>query len=97
MEVYIISNNAQSEYLDTNIHNVSNKDNGTGADNVNFQVESITGKVYSVHLEFSNEKNNIGEEIRESLKKKFIQTKLGSMQTEASAVQSPAKDERSEF
>ena len=97
MEVYIISNNAQSEYLNTNIHKNGNKDNGTGANNLDLQIESITGKVYSVHLEFSNEQNNIGEEIRERLKKKIIQTKLESMQMDSSAVQSPAKDERSEF
>ena len=97
MEVYIISNNAQNEYLDTDVHNVINKDNGTGAGNLDFQIESNAGKVYSVHLEFSNEQNNIGEEIRESLKKKFIQSKLGSMQKATSAVQFPTNDERSEF
>ncbi len=97
MEVYIISNNAQNEYLDTDIHNDSNKGNSIGAGNLDFRLESITGKVYSVHLEFSDEQNNIGEEIRESLKKKFIQNKLWSMQMESSAIQSPTNDERSEF
>ena len=97
MEVYIISNNAQNEYLDTDIHNVSNKDNSTGAGNLDFQLESNTGKFYSVHLEFSNEQNNIGEEIRERLKKKLVQSKLGSIQMGSSAIQSPTNDERSEF
>lgn len=97
MEVYIISNNAESEYSDTDIHNVSNKENSTGAGNLDFQVESATSKVYLVHLDFSDKPNNIGEEIRETLKRKFIQNKFGSMQMDPSALQSITQDERSEF
>ncbi len=97
MEVYIISKDAHNEYLDTSIHNDSSEDKSIGAGKLDFQLESITGKVYSVHLEFSDEpNNNIGEEIRESLKKKFIQNKLGSIQMGSSALQSHANEERSE-
>lgn len=88
---------AQNEYLDTNIHNVSNKDMGTEAHSLEYRVESNTGKTYSVHLEFSNEENNIGEEIREYLKQKFIETKFGSIQMDTSALQFPTNDERRVF
>lgn len=97
MGVDLISNNAQNEYLDTNIHTNGNKVDVTGANNLNCQIESVTGKVYSVHLEFADTSDGIGEEIREHLKKKFIQNKLGSMQMDSSALQSPTNDERSEF
>ena len=97
MEVYIISNSPENEYLDTDIHTNGNKVDVTGANNLDFQLEGTTGKVYSVHLEFADTSNGIGEEIRESLKKKFIQNKLGSMQMDSSALQSTANEERSGF
>lgn len=97
MEINKISNNTQIEYLNTNIHSNCSNEMSTGADNLDLKIGKVKGKVYYVNLEFSDEQNNIGEEIRESLKKKFLQNKLGSMQMGASAIQSPTNDERSEL
>lgn len=82
-----------SEYGERDIHKVKVTASG---DSVNFmQIKSnISGMVYSLHLEFTEDAKGIGEEIKNTLKEKYLQQEIKSRsgESEAEAVQSLARD-----
>lgn len=53
------------------------------------KVKSKSGKEYTLHLEFAETSENIGEEIRNLLKEKVIIEKIGWMQKGGKALPSP--------
>ena len=54
---------------------------------------NISDKVYSLQLEFTEDSTGIGEEIRDTLKERYLQQKLksGSGQSEPTAIQSSSQ------
>lgn len=53
------------------------------------KVKGLSGKEYTIHLEFAETSEHIGEEIRNLLKEKAMAERIGSMQKEEKALQSP--------
>lgn len=78
----------QSEYHQKEIHR-----NVITATNINVNLmkmkSPISDSVYTIHLEFTEASTGMGEEIRDTLKEKYLQQELksGSMQMEPSALQ----------
>lgn len=59
------------------------------------RIKSEAGnKIYTIHLEFTEGHTGMGEEIRNTLKEKYVQQELrsGSLQTVADALQSPSQE-----
>ena len=81
-----------SEYQSQSIHKVIVTANSDSANLM--QVKSnVSDKVYSLHLEFTEDATGIGEEIRDTLKERYLQKmKSGSMQSAPSALQSTTQD-----
>ncbi|MCM1542127.1 MAG: hypothetical protein NC121_12830 [Blautia sp.] len=83
------------EYKEKNPHKVIIT-SATGSDGTNImEVKSkISGRTYSIHLEFTGEPTGMGEEIRETLKEKYIRQQWGSgsLQTAQDALQSPSQE-----
>lgn len=81
-----------TEYQKKDIHKVIVTANSDSANLM--QVKSnVSDKAYSVRLEFTESSTGIGEEIRDTLKEKYLQKeiKIGARQTEPSALQFPSK------
>lgn len=80
------------EYRKKDIHRVIVTANSDSANLMQFKSD-ISGKVYSINLEFTKDSTGIGEEIRDTLKERYLQKmKSGSMQNAPSAIQSPTQD-----
>lgn len=79
------------EYQKKDIHRVIVTANSDSANLMQIKSD-ISGKVYSINLEFTDGSTGIGEEIRDTLKEKYLQRELesesGSLQREPSALQS---------
>ena len=74
------------EYTKENSH--KNMEKAVEGVTLHMAFESMAkGKKYKVYLEFADTPSNIGEEIRETLKQKYLQEKIGSMQRESVALQ----------
>lgn len=59
------------------------------------QIKSeASNKVYTIHLEFTEGHTGMGEEIRNTLKEKYVHQELrsGSLQTGPDALQSPSQE-----
>lgn len=75
------------EYQEKGIHKNIVTANSNGTDLMQIEA-AVNEKVYSVHLEFAEAFTGIGEEIRDTLKEKYLQKmKSGSMQMEPNAVE----------
>ena len=74
------------EYQKMDIHKVIVTANSDSANLMRIKSD-ISDKVYSIHLEFVEGSTGIGEEIRNTLREKYLQGEIGSMQMEPSAVQ----------
>lgn len=61
------------------------------------KVKGLSGKEYTLHLEFAEISTNAGEEIRTLLREKVITEKLGSIQKNAKALQSPDNGEKEDW
>lgn len=79
------------EYRKKDIHKVKVTAN---SDSVNLMriKSNISDKVFTLHLEFTDDSTGIGEEIRDTLKERYLQQELksGSGQSEPTAIQSPS-------
>ena len=75
------------EYRQKDIHKVIVTANSDSANLMRIKSD-ISDKVYSIHLEFVEDSTGIGEKIRNTLREKYLQGEIGSMQMEPSAVQS---------
>lgn len=82
------------EYSEKHIHKVIVTP-AAGSDGTNImQIKSeASNKIYTIHLEFTGDSTGMGEEIRETLKQKYLQQQLetGSLQTKPDALQSPSQ------
>lgn len=75
------------EYQKKGIHKNIVTANSNGPDLMQIKA-AVNEKVYSIHLEFAEAFTGMGEEIRDTLKEKYLQKmKSGSMQMEPNAVE----------
>lgn len=75
------------EYQETDTHKNTVTANCDGTSLMQSKL-NISDKVYHVHLEFADTSIGMGEEIRNTLREKYLQKEIGSRQREPSAVQS---------
>lgn len=89
----------QTEYHEMVIHKVivTATENSDGANLMEIK-SKLSDKMYSLHLEFTKDSTGIGQEIRDTLKEKYIQQewKSGSLPIEPCALQSPAQEGKGE-
>lgn len=80
------------EYRKKDIHRVIVTANSDSANLMQFKSD-ISGKVYSINLEFTKDSTGKGEEIRDTLREKYLrkEIKIGASQTEPSALQFPSQ------
>lgn len=77
-----------TEYQKKDIHKVIVTANSDSANLMQIK-SNVSDKVYSLHLEFTDGSTGIGEEIKDTLKERYLKNiKSGSMQIESSALQS---------
>lgn len=85
----------QPEYSEKHPHKVI-VTSAAGSDDANLmQIRSkASNKIYTLHLEFTEGHTGAGEEIRNTLKEKYVHQEWGSgaLQTEPNALQSPSQE-----
>lgn len=84
------------EYQKKDIHKVIVTANSDSAKLMQIK-SNVSDKVYSLHLEFTEGSTGIGEEIRDTLKERYLRKmESGAMQTESNAVQSISQEGETE-